>query len=315
MNKVGNGALEVREGNLSNTPEGLAIQWLDWLISVKGRQKRTGEAYSLVLRQWLQWCEQRGIDPLAPEVTDLEEFTLRTRTRQAKGRVGSAATRRTEVVALRQWFEWLVRRGYVTHDPTVDLEAPSVKAGLPKPISNDEHWRRLITADMPDRMRLALYLGYYVGLRREEITSLTGSQITDTHIERFVRKGGGDDTLPWRSMIEVVEEKIPEVVPEPGRFQELLLRQAREVRSERLTYKDGHQIYKGLRALCQKLGLPHYTPHQLRHSCASNLVNRAHVPLHIVSSLLNHSSIDMTRRYVRAGGDELDRWRRSLMAR
>jgi integrase/recombinase XerC len=57
--------------------------------------------------------------------------------------------------------------------------------------------------------------------------------------------------------------------------------------------------------------LPPITPHQLRHSAATNLV-RAGIPIHLVSSLMNHSNVQTTMGYVSSGGEQLAEWKRKL---
>jgi len=291
----------------TNTASGLAISWLEWLLNIKGRQPRTAEAYGLTLEKWVEWAHANGVDPLHPDVTEIEAFTLRPRTRQGHGRRGAASTRRTEIVALRGWFEWMVRRGHVKADPTVDLEAPTVRGGLPKPIP-DADWLALVQAQITPRLRLALGLGFYCGLRREEIVELRGNQVTAEHIVDFTRKGGSQDTLPWRTMVGIHEDHMPRLLY--GDFEGELLEHARSSRGNPMFWTEGQSMYKYMTRACKRAEIPHYTPHQLRHSCASNLVNVAKVDLHLVASMLHHSSIDMTRRYIRAGGDELAEWRR-----
>jgi hypothetical protein len=63
--------VEVRE------PAALAISWLDWLLSVKGRSNRTIDSYGVIVRQWFQWCDSHAVDPLSPELADLEGFVTR----------------------------------------------------------------------------------------------------------------------------------------------------------------------------------------------------------------------------------------------
>lgn len=46
--------------------------------------------------------------------------------------------------------------------------------------------------------------------------------------------------------------------------------------------------------LCQKAGIGHWSPHELRHSCASLLLAQG-VPLEVVSEVLGHSSIRVTK--------------------
>lgn len=291
-----------------NTPEGLAQAWLAWKLDVQGRSQRTFDSYGIILRQWITWADDNGVDPLTPTIDELERWVQRPRIRQAKGKMGSPATRRGDVVCVRGWFEWLHRRGHVPVDPTVDLQAPTVKAGLPKPIP-DGDWRVLIEADMTPRLRLAMGLGYYCGLRREEIVSLTGAQVSPTHIHRFVRKGGAEDSLPWRSLVGVYEDHLPQLIPEPEWFVDGLLEHAQDVGRHRMFWTEGQAMYKYMARVCRRVDVGPYTPHQLRHSCATNLI-RAGVRIELVASMLNHSSLDITRRYIRAGGDELDEWRR-----
>lgn len=301
----------VREGPDSTSPEGLAIAWLSWLRDVKGRSPRTIDSYGVIVRQYLAWCyDIIPLEPLAPDVTDLERFVTRPRIRQARGQMGSAATRRQDVVVLQQWFQWLLRRGHLRVDPTVDLCAPSVKPNMPKPIP-DADWLVLWTGVTNQRLRLAMGLGYYCGLRRKEITELRGAQITDETIVSFVRKGGGEDSLPWRSLVGVYAEHMPHLALNHEQFAAELQAHARSMGTERLFWTDGQQMRKNMTKLCARVGTPHYTPHQLRHSFVTNLL-RARVPPHLVMSLANHTKFDMTKRYMKAGGTELDEWRRGL---
>jgi integrase len=195
-------------------------------------------------------------------------------------------------------------------DPTIDLVAPSVKNNLPKPIP-DADWRALYSSDLSDRLFVALGLGYYVGLRRAEIASLHGKQINKGFIEHFIRKGGGEDTLPWLDLVRVIQDGLPEVDVLTFDFQSKLAELASANLHSPITYQDGGTIHREMIRACKLAGIPKYTPHQLRHSCATNLV-RTGMPLGLVASMMNHSSIDITRGYARLGGGELADYRRSL---
>lgn len=183
----------------------------------------------------------------------------------------------------------------------VDALAPTLKAKQPRPLK-DGTWLKAWHADMPNGLRTAIGLGFFCGLRRAEIVSLTVDQLTDRRIVEFVRKGGGEDTLPWRTLVEVYEEHLPHL--EPERFVEAI-KQSRRGGSHITPFRDPAWMNRAVR----KAGLG-FTPHQLRHSCATNLI-RAGVPLPIVSRMLNHTSIETTMLYVKAGGDELHDWLRN----
>ena len=57
----------------------------------------------------------------------------------------------------------------------------------------------------------------------------------------------------------------------------------------------------------RKLGHHPFTPHQLRHSCATNLV-KAGVPIHIVKQVMNHRDIQTTMGYVKVASSDLSDW-------
>ena len=126
----------------------------------------------------------------------------------------------------------------------------------------------------------------------------------------MTRKGGGKHTLPWREMYEILVEWNP-ALDHQGRFPEALRVASRASQGLLLAPwpTDPQTLNKRMLKLCQSINSKSYTPHQLRHSAATNLL-RAGVPLHMVSALLNHSSPTITMRYVKATGDELAEWRR-----
>ena len=70
---------------------------------------------------------------------------------------------------------------------------------------------------------------------------------------------------------------------------------------------DPQHLNHWLDRMTRSVNVPHVAPHQLRHSCATNLL-RAGVPLPIASNLLNHANVHTTMRYMKAGGDELGEW-------
>jgi integrase len=197
--------------------------------------------------------------------SEMESFVTRVRVRRGHGQIGKPATQRKDVAALRAFYKWLEEEAEVHISPARALHGPVVHNVNPKPIP-DSDWAALWNSEMSPQLRAALGLGYFCGLRRQEIFSLTSAQISVSKVSDMARKGGGKHTLPWREMYEILVE------------------------------------------WCQSINSKAYTPHQLRHSAATNLL-RAGVPLHMVSALLNHSSPTITMRYVKATGDELAEWR------
>ena len=151
-------------------------------------------------------------------------------------------------------------------------------------------------------------LGYYVGLRRAEIASLTGSQVSERQIRQFIRKGNSEHTLPWATMVETVRTKMPiHRNVWLDLFCDELVELSRMVGPHPLLSPWVPKPQPGtLNKRFSKHGLG-FTPHNLRHSCATNLV-ACGVPTHIVKDLLNHRSIQTTLGYVRVSRDALGDW-------
>jgi integrase/recombinase XerD len=286
-----------------DTPQGhpdtlVVSEYLHWQDTVRRRSSETLRSYRSTLMAWLAWLDGKPL--CLTTLQDLEAFQVRPRTKRGHGGTGAAATQRREVAAIRLFYRWATSRGHLEADPMREALAPTVKARQPRPIA-DGVWLKAWDADMPTTLRAAVGLGFFCGLRRAEVVSLTVDQLTDRRIVEFVRKGGGEDTLPWRTLVEVYETHLPHLQPE--RFVEAL-NKARRHGAYLTPFRDPAWMNRTM----HRHGLP-FTPHQLRHSCATNLI-RSGVPLPIVSRMMNHSSITTTMLYVKAGGDELHDWLR-----
>ena len=127
----------------------------------------------------------------------------------------------------------------------------------------------------------------------------------------FRRKGGATANLPWGSCVRLLDEKRPElgaglmVAPLDG-----LLRERRNC--ELLVDWSGrgqveaYMVNKRLRRALRREGMDElsFSPHQLRHSFCTNLLDVG-VPLLSVSRLANHSSVTVTQRYLATAEDPL----------
>lgn len=282
-----------------------AVEWLTWNRDVAQRAEATVAKYADVLVAWLTFSHQHHIDALMPDTGDLEAFMTRKR---SNGRKGKPATQQLDASVLRNWYTWLNQRGKLPSNPALDLVAPKQKTREPRPIA-DEDWKQLWGSDLPPRLRAILGLGYYCGLRRGELHELRTENIGPRNIFNFIRKGGGEDSVPWVDMAETIAERLPALLPDVSVF----TYSVHHVKNnyERVSpWQNIDYLYKRMTQLCDGVGIPRYGPHQLRHSAATNLCT-AGVPIHIVKELMNHNSVNTTMLYVRAGARELRQWRAS----
>ena len=240
---------------------------------------------------------------------DLEQLLHRPRVGRAAGRQAAPATIAKEVAIFTQFFGFLVKHGHLTENPAALLMAPKVRNKNPHPIPDDD-WTSLWEAADNGPERRMLGLGFFAGLRRAEMTSLQWSQVNAQRglLVGFTRKGGGDDVTPYDDLANILHDWAGA----KGFISEMRYGSS---------YWDGTQrhyltavvpwtpsnLSKRMTLLCQVAEVPHYTPHQLRHSFVTNLL-RCGVPLHLVQSMANHSNPTVTARYIKASANELKEW-------
>jgi len=291
------------------TVEQAAVLWLDWLRNYRGRSRLTVVNYGSTVKLLVEWLgAPRPLAALTHD--DIERFVTRTR---RGGRPPAPATANRDLATVRSFLGWCVDKQFLVHSPAALVHGPTMRRRQPRPI-DDDVWALWWGFDLPDGLRLALGLGYFGGLRRAEITGLKSTQIVNGKVVNFVRKGGGEHSLPLDDMIDIVATKLPHVAADMDQFWSAVRtakRYERHVTGWSVTQP--MEMNRRVIRFAQRHSLPAFTPHQLRHSAATNMV-RSGVPIHLVASLLNHSSVEITMGYVAAGGEQLAEWKRTLDA-
>ncbi len=274
----------------------------------RNRSDQTLHAYSTVLHGWGRWLGNRDMRTVHRQM--IMDFIARPRGKRAQGKPGAPATQARDVSIFRNFYQWARDEGHTDKNPARNLQAPTVHNRNPRPVP-DTDWRGLWAwPGLAPRSRAFLGLGYICGLRRLELASVTASHVTDTQIVNLRRKGGGEHTLHWRTAANILHNARPDLLPSVDLFADALFETAERNPSGSLLGFNGdlNNVNKRLDMLCKRARVTRFTPHQLRHSCGTNLVNEASVPLPLVMELMNHSDINVTMRYVKAGGGELDAW-------
>jgi len=212
-------------------------------------------------------------------------------------------TLHNHVSGLRAFFRFWLRRGTLARDPFAALPLPKLEKRLPKFLTEEQ--MKLLLAG-PQRLlenealspaiawrdRLAMELLYGGGLRVSEVTSLTYGQIDfDSGVARVLGKGRKERLCPLgRIAIAVLRKYRDEFAPatSPG--------------SRVLTNPNGSpMIPRAVQLMLKRYlalaGLPHdLTPHKLRHSYATHLLN-AGADLRLVQELLGHAQLATTQVY------------------
>ena len=204
------------------------------------------------------------------------------------------------LAAVRAFVRFLVREGALEEDPALALRTPSHRRPLPVHLSEQETEALLEAAKNP-RDRAILETLYGGGLRVGELTGLDCDDL-DLHqgLARVRGKGRKERLAPLggaatRAIRDYLKGRKP--VPDP---RPVFLNRS----GGRLTARSVHRM---LRACALRSGVdPRTTPHTLRHSFATHLLDRG-ADLREVQELLGHKNIVTTQIYTHVSLERLKR--------
>ena len=254
-------------------------------------------------RTWLNvfsnFCAERGLgSPSEVGKSLLEDYGdwLSVQPTKRRGREMSYATRVIALRSARQFLLW----AYEVGEAWVDFSAFSVAAAGPRVgnVPSVAVMKRLLS--LPDlgnplgcRDRLVLELLYVLGLRRSECEALDLGDLDLGGAVLQVRgKGGHERRLPMPAgFLQTLNRYLEEGRPVLARAGETALL-VRESDGRRLS---GGSLYHVLTGYGKRLGLSIY-PHQLRHACATHLLE-AGMEVRLIAELLGHRCLHSTRRY------------------
>jgi integrase/recombinase XerD len=285
-----------------------AEEFLSWLAVERGRSANTLAAYRRDLRAYQSWLRARHVDLGQVSEADVQDYVANLR---AEGR--AAATIARAVVAVRSLHRFLVDEGRAGADPTSDVGTPRVPQGLPKALSEEEVTGLLDAVVGEDatarRDRAILELLYGTGMRISELVGLSlGDVALDEGVIRAFGKGAKERLVPVGRYARVALEAW---LGPGGRAGLVPLRWARRRDSEAvfLNARGGRLSRQGawgiVRRYGDKVGLgDRLTPHVLRHSCATHMLDHG-ADIRVVQELLGHASIATTQVYTRVSTERL----------
>jgi len=243
-------------------------------------QPRTVERYLTVRNAFVPVIGNRRLDDLTAD--DIAQWRNDRRARCA------AKTVRCDLVCLRAFFNWAVRRGYIKASPAADVALPTVKRGVPGWLDADQTAALLaeLAADWEWEIRLVCLLAVRAGLRRNEILTLRWADIDFT--ERVLRVRGKSRSVRLVPMHPDIEQALMDW-PERGPW--VFWRQRDRGGNRLRSSAQGKVVNRWLRN--HGYGI---TLHGLRHSFASQLAANG-ASENEIRDLLGHTSMAVTRVY------------------
>jgi integrase/recombinase XerD len=278
--------------------------FLNFLTVEKGYSKNTIDAYRNDLFQFAKFLESQDVDDWKPVTKDhLTSFIL-----DMKQREYSSSTVARKVAAVRAFLHFLVSENVLSEDPSENLDSPSVTKRLPRPISPEDIEALLAAPDTDKgargvRDKALLELLYATGMRVTEVVSL---QVDDVSLAsstvRCFGKGAKERIIPvYPKAVRALEEYL-----EKGRLS--LIKDSEEKalfvnhRGERLTRQG---LWLIIKRYVKQVGISDLvTPHTLRHSFATHMLNGG-ADLRNVQKLLGHANISTTQIYTQVSNKHL----------
>jgi len=252
--------------------------------------------YAMVVKK--SWrADKSRLEPLVQHFKDIElskiapsmiqRFMAR---RQKEGNSRSTVNR--YLALLKKMLNIAIEEGYLEHNPVTKIKFFSEKDNLKERILSEEEEKRLMD-ESSVHLKSIVTVALNTGMRLGEILNLQWDQIDfqDRSLCVEKTKSGRSRTIPINPLLfkelQMLRSECgqsPHVFPNPD------------------TGKPLTTVKTGFKAACRRAGIEGLRFHDLRHTFGSRLVQKG-VDIETVRSLLGHSSITITQRYVHTTDD------------
>lgn len=274
--------------------------FINYCIFEKGLSIKTKESYFNDLEVYKSFLNELG-KSLVSEITsdDIKEFLKK------RSFIEKTTTIAHNLTVIKNFHAYLIKENIVKDDPSLYIERPKLKKSLPRTLSMDDVSKLLdieLKSVFDYRNKAMLELMYGTGLRVSEIVNLELSNIDLTNcVVRVFGKGSKEREIPL------------------GEYSIYYLKLYLERRKSMLKGKSCEKLFlnnhgtgmtrqgffKNLKQLLISKGLnPDVSPHTLRHSFATHLLNYG-ADLRSIQEMLGHSDIATTKIYTHVSDDKV----------
>lgn len=281
-------------------PRDLIREYLSFLQVEKGLSKNSLESYRRDLARLRAAAEAAGREPHLLGKADLTQFVMSlSREGLAPRSVGRTLS------AVRGFYRFLQLDGHIKADPTADVSRPQGGQKLPRFLTQEEMERLLKAPDTstPEgvRDRTLFELMYATGLRVTEVVTLpSGNVDIDSGVLLCMGKGSKQRRVPvGRSALEWLQRY------QPARRALLAGRESQRLFVGYLGRPLSRQnVWASLKRAAEKAGVAGVTPHVLRHSFATHLLEHG-ADTRSVQAMLGHSDLATTQIYTHVTSERI----------
>jgi integrase/recombinase XerD len=289
----------------------LVEDFLVYLRHEQGRSEQTQKTYAALLGNFLGWAEKNKIEDwkavsLPVLMTFLSHERLRALKDDDSGRKLSSESLYLQIAALRAFFTFAENEKFLPQNVAENLSLPRRWQRLPKSLSGAEieTLLRLETPATPISLceQAVLELAYGSGLRLAELRDIRLEQLRlEAGFINVIGKGNKERVVPvGRKAVAALERYLAAGRPK--------LVQAKTPANVFLNLRGrafaAVTLWRRIKQRARRAGLPKLTPHVLRHSFATHLLENG-ADLRVIQELLGHASISTTEVYTHVGGQRL----------
>lgn len=266
-------------------------EYLQYLQVEKGLSKNSYESYERDLAKLKTWAEKHNFDIVKLTRQDLREFLMDLAVRKL-----SPTSINRIISAIRGFYKFLQFDRHIIKNPAEHLESQQKGFYLPKFLNRTEIEQLLLVPDTSGeiglRNRAMLETMYACGLRVSEICDLKISDVeTDAGILTCKGKGGKTRKVPiGKSAVEWLKSYL------------VIRRKKENIENQNLFVSalgkpvSRQEIFLMVKECGKKIGRDDVSPHTLRHSFATHLVQNS-ADIRSVQQMLGHSDISTTQVY------------------
>ena len=268
--------------------------FLDYLAVERGLAKNTVESYRFDLKQIKAFCAKRQV----LEPGQIDRVLVLNYLLELKKLGRSAATIARHMAALKVFCRFLLDEGLLVKDPTANLESPGSGKKLPGVLGQSEMELLLEQPRVGNpaglRDKAMLELMYATGMRVSELLALDVEHVDlESGYVRCTGKGSKERIIPVgliakNFLIEYLRRGRAKITTNRAESALFL-----NMRGQRLSRQG---FWKIIKKHARKAGLMEITPHTLRHSFATHLLENG-ADLRSVQEMLGHADITTTQIY------------------
>ncbi len=277
--------------------------FLDHISLERGLSINTRKAYADDLGQFLGWLERKGVTSLS----QVSRKQILDHLMEMKARGMSTNSISRHLVSIKVFFRFLQQEGLLDRNVTDTMDSPKLWKILPDTLSEKEVTLLLRAPDMRKplgvRDRAMLEMFYASGLR---VSELAGLKLANLHIEdgyiRVIGKGRKERVIPVAqdssNILECYLKEVRPILCENQHVPEVFVSNSEKPLSRQ-------RLWQIIKKYTKEAGImKNVTPHTLRHSFASHLLQNG-APLRVIQEMLGHADIATTQIYTHVNPERL----------